>query len=398
MDGRFNKPRSDERALSGYELDIVNQARADISRFRLQLQMDLHGSQASITARKQQRYEEYESELRDLGHRHDSQIATVNKEIGSISGLAKRQQEELFEADQRYGDLSRELGREPELHFAQPVRLLFGLTVYTLLLTAMSFVELFINKGVFKDVLGGVLAGYAGAFIMGLAIVFFSHMLGLFIRQRRVQRRPVEKLRVWLGVPVIVVLVVFSLYELSVIREGTLPLDEQIQTAGGALGLSHKAALLFLLNLGVFLAGTLLSYFRHDSHPEYEGLLRALRDCQAAEEKRRLAFDARVGLIEEEYRRRRANLSSRADRVQREIDEDLARSESLPGREEAEMQKVIAVVTQRVLSYQSGNERARDAARPPYFGQPTVRMVDSIIRGDFEAAMNERGRAAAYAE
>jgi hypothetical protein len=398
LDGRFNKPRSDERSLSGHELDIINQARADISRFRLQLQMDLHGSQASVTARKQQRYEEYESELRDLGHRHDSQVSSANKELGPISSLCKRQQEEAFDAEQRYGDLNRELGREPELHFARPVFSSRGPSIYAVLLTAMSFVELFINKGVFKDVLGGVLAGYAGAFIMGLAIVFFAHILGLFVRQWKVQRRPMERLRVWLGVPLILVLVVFSLYELSVIREGTLPVDEQIEVVGGIMGLTHKAALLFLLNVGVFLAGTLLSYFRHDPHPEYESLLKALRSIQAAEEKRRRSFDARLGLVEEEYRRRRSNLASRADRLQREIDEDLAHSESLPGREEAEMQKVVAVVTQRVLAYQSGNERTRDAARPLYFGQPTVRMVDAIIRGDFETTMNERGRASAYAE
>lgn len=103
------------------DLDIINQARADISRFRLQLQMDQHSAQASVIARKQQRYEEYESELRDLGHRHDSQVATANKEVGPASPRAKRQQGDLFEAEQSYLDLKREMGREPELHFVRPL-------------------------------------------------------------------------------------------------------------------------------------------------------------------------------------------------------------------------------------------------------------------------------------
>lgn len=397
-DGRANKPRSNENTLSSYELDIVNQARADISRFRLQLQLDLHGSQAALTAMRQQRYEEYESELRALGHRHDSRIATLNKESGPGSSLARRQAEALFEAEQSYGDLNRELEREPELHFARRLLSFIPISVYTFLLVAMSFVELFINKGVFRSVLGGVVAGYAGAFIMGLAIVFFSHMLGILLRQWRVRRHPLEIFRTWIGIPLIVIVVLLSLYELSVIREATLPMDDRLDSIGKILGLSHQAALLFLLNAGVFLAGTLLSYFRHDAHPDYERLLQALEKARADNEERQKNHDLLASEVEEDFRRRRANLSARADRVQREIDQDLAKAESLPGREDVEIQKVIAVVTQRILAYQAGNDRSRSAARPPYFGERTVDLVENLIRGDGADGFARRARAAAYAE
>jgi len=399
LDGQSNRPRSVETSLSGYELDIVNQARADVSRFRLHLHIDQHGSSATIIARRQLRYEEYESDLRDLSQRHDSRVSVANKECGPGSSLAKRQQEALFEAEHGYNDLQRELGREPELHWAQPLPFL-RLSAYTLILIAMSFVELFINKGVFKAVLGGLVPGYSGAFIMGLAIVFFAHLLGIFVRQRKIQRRPMEKLRTWVGIPLIIVLVLFIVYEMSLLRADTLPLGMAASEmdGGSVLGLSHTAFLLFLLNLGVFVAGTWLSYMRHDPHPDYERLLVRMGQAQQLEAERRDKFDLLLAEIEEEYRRKRSNLAARADRIQREIDEDLAHADGLPSREEAEIQKVIAVVSQRVLAYQSGNERSRDAARPRYFGQPTVLMIDALIRGDLSASMSDRDPIHAFSE
>lgn len=376
LDGRANRPPSDQEDMGGYEWDVINQARADLARFSLNLQIDRRLSVATNVSRKHQRYEEVDSLLRDASRRHDGAIASINKELGANSHRAKREDFEAQEAERRYDEIQRKIDREPRMMFHQPLWW-HWLTPYIIIMAFFTPVELLINKGAFDGLFGGGSWGaYSGAMTTGVLVVLMAHFLGTFIRQSMVRRTPSERLRVWVGIPLILIIVLSALGALAARRAILGEFEMDLTVMGIPVGL----LLGFLLNIGIFLAGTLLSLFRHDPHPDVETLVRARDTTQAAVNRRRAEYDARVAEVEEEYRRRRTNLTARADRLQRDIDDEESQGDALPAREEAEMEKVIAVVTQRLLAYQSGNERRRIDPRPPYFGRPTIQKVEAYLR------------------
>lgn len=377
LDGRANRPPAHQEDFGGYEWDIINQARADLARFSLNLQIDRRLSVATNVSRKHQRYEEVDSLIRDASRRHDSAIGAINKELGSNSPRAKREDFEIQEADRAYDDIQRLINREPRMMFHKPLWWRW-LTPYILIMAFFAPVEVIINKGAFRDLFGaGALGTYGGALMMGALVVLLAHFLGTFIRQATVRRTASERLRVWVGIPLIIVVVMSSLLALAGRRTSIGDFPDDLTLLGYQAGL----VLPFLMNVGIFITGTLLSMFRHDPHPDVETLLRSRDDAHDKVEKRRAEYEQRISEVEEEYRHRRANLTARADRLQREIDDEEAQEDLLPAREAEEMNKVIAVISQRLLAYQSGNERRRVDLRPQYFGEPTIRMVESYLRG-----------------
>jgi hypothetical protein len=383
-DGRANYPKADRQTFGGHEMDLVNQARADIASLKLKLQIDGLYVSSSTTARKQQRYEEHASHLRDLANQRDAAVARATKKYGASTPSALRELEQLTEAQQAYEDLQRdEGGREPQMRAVAPK--FFGITPYGWVVGAMTTVELVLNKGAFRDLLQqGPLGSYGGAFVMGLAIVLFAHLLGVFVRQAKFRRGAIEKLKVWVGIPTIVIVVTIALlvFELSAVREGILTDTDGYPLKQNFLGLSHSGMVLYLLNLTVFFGGAFLSFLRHDPHPDMEALLNAYRSAEEKVERRRADYERELAEIDEDHRRKRANLNARADRLQREIDDDHAKAESLPDRIDAEIERVVAVTCQRILAYQKGNESMREDLPPDYFGTPSTKMARALIMGE----------------
>jgi uncharacterized membrane protein len=377
LDGRANRPPAHQEDFGGYEWDVINQARADLARFSLNLQIDRRLSVATNVSRKHQRYEEVDSLIRDASRRHDSAIGAINKDLGSNSPRAKREDFEAQETERAYDDIQRLINREPRMMFDKPLWW-NCLTPYILFMGFFAPVELVINKGAFRDLFGaGSLGTYGGALMMGALVVLLAHFLGTFIRQAAIRRTTSERLRVWIGIPLIIIIVMSSLLALAGRRTSIGDFPDDMTLLGYQAGL----VLPFLMNVAIFITGTLLSIFRHDPHPDVETLLRSRDQAQEKVEKRRAEYEQRVNEVEEEYRRRRANLTARADRLQREIDDEEAQEDLLPAREAEEMNKVIAVVSQRLLAYQSGNERRRVDPRPQYFGEQTIRMAEAYLRG-----------------
>ena len=105
--------------------------------------------------------------------------------------------------------------------------------------------------------------------------------------------------------------------------------------------LKVSAFLLFLVNLSVFVTGALLSYFRHDPHPDFERLWAIREAAEAKVDLRKGAYDQEVAKLNEDHRRRQANLTAKSDRLQREIEQEQVHIASYRERMRSEVEKVI---------------------------------------------------------
>jgi hypothetical protein len=162
-------------------------------------------------------------------------------------------------------------------------------------------------------------------------------------------------------------------------RRYEIEMGVPLSTETNSLGL---ALVPLVINIVLFMASSAVAFFSHDPHPDFESLLLARNEAVARVAQRRQDYEAEVRDAESRFRRRRQSLGSRAERLQRDIDEKQAEGDALGPREEAELVKVIAVIGQRLLAYQDGNERMRHSNRPAYFGQKTLEIVEDYMRGN----------------
>ncbi|CUW38466.1 membrane protein of unknown function [Magnetospirillum sp. XM-1] len=429
-EGRNELPPTSQESLGSYELMIVHQAIQAISEYRARLSNRLSTVDGLHADLGERRNKQYDAERQRLSKQYDLDKDELERRIGPTSVLGVQQFRACHDVDMSLENLRSELGgREPLIRLVYPRWR--WLTPYLLLLALLSLTELVINKGVFEDIFrAGAIFGYGGAGVMGLAVVFFGHLIGLFVRQCRVRRRPPERLRTWVGIPLILLLVTFSLYELSVIRQSYLttsrtanplvsslssamnevasgrgPLGSalrQVPLAGGAaqLGaavlapqnernsfeafqpLGAQGLLLLLLNLSVFLGGGLLSYIRHDPHPDYEPLLDKVNRCRRRIARRQERFDLAMRELDENYRRINDNLTRRADELARDLAEQKVNINGAEFRLDIEMENVAAVVAQRIHAYQRANTLARKTPAPLYFGESSAQQAWAMILGN----------------
>lgn len=436
-DGHVDLPRSEQASLGTYELGVVQEGLADLSKLRLSHGGERQAIGNSVAGHLHSRLDEYETEAREVSHRHDEAKHALDRSLGPASTKAQEQEIVLFEAEEAFKDLRRDEDREPLVRMVTPRIPLLPLsliprfrhayvTPYAIGLLIISVVDIFINRTVIEDLLGGdptTFAVFMVTGILGLTLVLFGHMVGLFIRQARVRRRPVEWLRVFVGIPIILLVVGATLYELAVIRQVYLGLGDGIRSAQAsfsglsfqdqsplqqAIGtglaglvpgllehlgnvyrvfdpiqpLNGKALLLLLINSMVFIAGVTMSYRRHDPHPDFEELADAVFRAKRAIAERESAFAAEVERLGTRYLRQRDSITKRATKLERRIAVFTRNAKSNGISLDEERERIVAVVTKRVLTYQTGNSRTRRTKPPPYFGPPSITMVRRMMGVD----------------
>lgn len=414
-DGERNFPPHDHVGLSPYELDIVSQGCSDLARFRSAIANERNACASFAARQKQMRLEQYESERRDISSRYDQDMEALNYRLGPASRMAQTQEFALFEAEQAHENIARSEQREPQIHFVAP-RLLW-LSPYVWLLLLLAVAELTINRAIFEGLMRtSAVQAYGLAILFGVTVVALAHFLGVLVRQRKRIAAPWKRFGAHLAIPVIAIVVLALFYEMSVIRQVQF-MREGFQEVGGGMkallpdlmakgagrtaatavdigseltttalhlsspfqALSVGGLTLLLINLVAFMAGFLLSYFRHDPHPQFEGLANARQAIRKKVADRQNDYDQQVALLAEDFRRLHGNLAARSDRLQREIEQEQIHLDTLQHRIETETDKVLNVINQRVVSYQLGNSVTRTEAPPSYFGTASMPLVRKLL-------------------
>ncbi len=433
-DGERNLPRHDQAGLSPYELEIVCQAQGDLAKFSGTVANECGAAQSLTARQKLMRLEQYESERRDIASHHDQDVDALSYRSGPTSRRAQDEDMAAFEAAQTYDALFRqEDEREPSIHFATPATLWGMLSPYTLLLLILATAELAINETVFAEALSLRAAlAWGVATLFGISVIYFAHTVGLFIRRRDPGRTRNGKKRFRIVVPLIILVMLALFYEMSVIRQYLFVSNDANQAVANGLGilgasdkvageagkaaegvakalmedpfqpLHVKALTLFMVNVIVFSVGALISYFRHDPHPDYEKLMRNRDAAQAKVDLRQREYDDELARLDEGFRRRHTNLTARSDQLQRVIEHEQLHLAGLEKRQSIEANKVIDVATQRILAYQAGNSHSRRESPPAYFGETTMRLVRRLVLtapedlGEFFSASDDVVDQAAY--
>jgi hypothetical protein len=183
----------------------------------------------------------------------------------------------------RYTDMRAEMGGKP------PVQSKFLLYVIAILL--IGFIEWFINYSTFSSMYPPGIA-FGATIIIALSIALASHFHGALLKQRlslfAKHRAPDFKLQVILVQAFFSLLVVAALIVVTITRYEILT---ESMAASGGISLPGQeqnesiftAIFIFvLMNMIVWIIGVAISYFIHDSTPDYQ---EAFKDHQKSQSK-----------------------------------------------------------------------------------------------------------------
>ena len=269
----------------------------------------------------------YEAGLLETGQYHLEQIRQkFSDELETREGAFNATVQKLndlvskFESEfQRYSDKKTELGRDVIVHFSR--------FWYLIVLYCIAVGELALNFQAFQVFQKPLLMTFTMAMAIAIGLPVSAHFIGIFLKQ---WPKPFRKTAVLLAL--FVLIAGLCLFGINTARSEYLRLlDADLEASEAVL---HRAFL--MINLFVFAVAVKMSYFAHDSDPDFEDADKTVRDLD----------------------RQIRKTGDRIPRLAGEID-------SLLVRQQSEERLLQATIRELIYLYRGENQRVRANAELP---------------------------------
>jgi len=279
-DGTQNYPAAGSNDLSPHELERVSQAKASMSSYFRQLHDMESRLQQEISQREQERDNGYLTSKESVIREKEAAIENLQQQYGPGSETHRQLASDL--------EHRAEETRRIELLVNRPLRAHFSRS-YFAILALLSLLEVPINKLAFEFFFEeSPIIAFVLALTVGGVLVALAHFLGMWLRQWGYHRNFSETGKAnTAGIATILLVVGTLIYLVSALRQQYVDFLSQEQSSSmssmlmqegitGFLGQSVTSGLgsagltLLVVNVAVFMLGTMLSMLRRDSHPDYE--------------------------------------------------------------------------------------------------------------------------------
>ncbi|MEA3412225.1 MAG: hypothetical protein U9R74_11900 [Pseudomonadota bacterium] len=378
-DGTQNYPAAGSNDLSPHELERVSQAKASMSSYFRQLHDMESRLQQEISQREQERDNGYLSSKESVIREKEAAIENLQQQYGPGSETHHQLASDL--------EHRAEETRRIELLVNRPLRAHFRRS-YFAILALLSLLEVPINKLAFEfffeesPVIAFVLALTVGGVLIALA-----HFLGMWLRQWGYHRNFSETGKAnTAGIATVLLVVGTLIYLVSALRQQYVDFLSQEQSSSmssmlmqdgitGFLGQSVTSGLgsagltLLVVNVAVFMLGTMLSMLRHDSHPDYERVVGLHEVAQSRMNRFLRQFEKKAAGIQARFDDRIAYLEKKGEELDARIVTLHKQAEALREQREHDIAMIVDVVRQQILAYQTANVESRSDRAPSYFGE-----------------------------
>ncbi|MCW5771211.1 MAG: hypothetical protein KIT16_06210 [Rhodospirillaceae bacterium] len=387
-DGSHNVPDPDASNLSPYELEVIAESQAAVSKYKANMNQQLARLEAEAQAKRSEVSERIYEKRDTIDADTQARAGALNQAIGPDSPSQRMLSAELRER--------RDALKRVEIEVNRPLRVNFVGFWYMLILIGLAVAEVPVNRLAFQfffqesPIIALVLALLVGGIFM-----FMAHIAGTVSRQLVHYRGAGGKLMGVLTVLGVVGLVGVAIALIAAIRQLFVDFLQQEQSANlsdlikGDLGsiatraikteLGEAGWTLLILNVLIFVAGALLAFFRHDPHPDYEGLSRKTAKLDRRLRKLQRKHQKRLDAMLRESNKKIDYLNKLADvhsQELAELDKEIARTRA---QMETDIAVVVDVTKHRILAYQSGNSDMRKTKSPAYFGKPETLDIKQLV-------------------
>ncbi len=311
----------------------------------------------------------------------DAELSKLETEVGPNSAAYSNNSDLLDATAKDVAQVKKALGnRELQINFEK---------AYLPFMFALAFAEVWVNSKSFelffasKQIISLLLASAVGAML-----VFFAHITGTAIKRAVPEYMDGKRGKTILSMAALNSLVVIFILYLAKMRQAWVALD--MEDDGPALSLDtdglenalvevdglaslfgtelgSEGLFLLLFNVIVYVAGTAGGFIRHDSHPDYENLVKK----ESNHRNKQVAFKKRYEAGIAEAKKKKADLVSSFREQKGEKDTELKKLQ----RDLKTMEKNAVSIKRAVLkstndklqAFRRANKAARSERAPSYF-------------------------------
>jgi hypothetical protein len=397
--GAAGEPKANDRECL-YYTGLLSQAKAALGSYerdRTELVIDKE-RQADELGREAD--ENYQKRKAGVLEERASALAALDKTVGQRSTRMQNAAEQFAASRGRAAQIEADLGR--------PLRTSM-VPVYPFVLLVIAIAEIPINRLAFELFFQEApIVSLFLSFAVGLLLAFFAHQAGLWLRQATSHKTLGSKLGHLGGVVLIIAIAVPLLYFIAAMRQHYLALIEaEAATDFGTLlrqglegGLSSAREVLsvelsgpgwtlLILNLALLTVGAIVSFVRHDPHPDYEAAVTQAKRAERRLNKMRSAYERQEAALSRQFDERISTLDRQLVRVDNELAATRRILEQAAAHRPAMIRAVAHTLVERFGAYRLGNRLGRKDGQSPAclddFSEPA--LVQALQRSLDDAPM-----------
>ena len=354
------------RRHTDFEDSLVSRAKAAILGLRDRLASHSADLQRQVADLNRECDEEIGQKLQECRQERQLSMDHLDRTIGPRSAGFQRAAQTLEEAEKSHRAIRAQVD-------GRPLRRSLVRT-YLPFLILLALIEIPVNRLAFELFFQEQPAISLGlALAVGLILMFFAHLVGLLLRRMEHPSRPAVRAGRAVTIVLLLGLVGALMYVLAGMRqlyvqllqsEGA-SLQDQIQqlTDGGAAsalksvagtGLGTAGWTLLLLNVALFTAATMASFFRHDPHPDYESAWRGQERARRRLTAIRGRYEAALGKRSRDFGQRQAALEALLRETQARRDQLAGHAAAIGPFYEKTLARIVNTVRSRSLAFVEG--------------------------------------------
>ena len=378
-------PSTNSTSLSKFEndeikahQDAINHLMTEVERFKSSANVELVDLKRKVSS-------EFPNSTKDIEDRFNSEIDKIEAEVGPRSAVFDDNATSLAEVTGDLKLVKRSLNnRELQTNFE---------SFYIIFMIALAFAEVWVNRLAFELFFeSNPLVSLFLAVAVGGMLVFFAHITGISIKRALPETERGNRLRVTLSMLLLNGLVGVFVFYLAKMRQAFVSInsqqgldlegllgDQQVEGLDGLIGdigavdslistsLGEEGLFLLLVNVIVYVAGTVAAIIRHDSHPDYEKLLKLSDKYRAKQVSLKKRYEARLSEVQKSKSDKLSDITNKVALSENRIETleaELKQSEAVYRSSGAALSKALKV---KINAFRDKNVETRSTKPPKYF-------------------------------
>jgi len=383
--GQKDLPNTTSVSLSKFENDEIKGHQDAINHLMKEVEQFKNSANSELADLRRKVSSDLPNAAKDIEDRFNSEIDKIEAEVGPRSAVFDDNATSLAEVTADLKSVKRALNnRELQTNFE---------SFYAIFMIALAFAEVWVNRLAFELFFeSNPLVSLFLAVAVGGMLVFFAHITGISIKRALPESERGNRSRIVLSMLILNGLVGVFVFYLAKMRQAFVSInsqqgldlegllgDQQTEGLEGVIGdigavdslistsLGEEGLFLLLVNVIVYVAGTVAAIIRHDSHTDYEKLLKLSDRYRSKQVTLKKRYEARLAEVQKGKSDRLSDIANKVADAESKIEKleaELKHSEALYRSSGMALSKAIKA---KIGSFRDKNEETRSTKPPKYF-------------------------------
>ena len=383
--GQKNLPSDAAASLCKFENDEIKAHQDAINALMKEVERFKDSANNELADLKRKVSSEFPNSAKDIEDRFNSEVDKIEAEVGPRSAVFDDNAASLAEVTGDLKLVKRSLNnRELQTNFE---------SFYMIFMIALAFAEVWVNRLAFELFFESVpLVSLFLAIAVGGMLVFFAHITGVSVKRALPETERGNRTRVMLSMLMLNGLVGVFIFYLAKMRQAFVSInsqqgldlegllgEQQIEGLDGVIGdlgavdslistsLGEEGLFLLLVNVIVYVAGSVAAIIRHDSHPDYEKLLKLSDKYRSKQVVLKKRYETRLSEVQKSKSDKLSDISAKVGEAENKIEKleaELKQSEALYRSSGTALSKAVKA---KIKAFREKNTEIRSSKPPKYF-------------------------------